>query len=130
MIEAKNEKFWECVPRGAKVETVIPNVDNARGIVVSRIGYMLYSAGGKIHQWESGKQSPYRVQLERPGSLTFDHQGRLIACSGNRVIRVEKNGSQSVMADGLKAAGDAVYAIDGSIYATDVAGRVLQGRRG
>ncbi|MBI4910153.1 MAG: SMP-30/gluconolactonase/LRE family protein [Acidobacteria bacterium] len=126
-LEAREERFWKCVDREARLSTVVSGLQGVAGLVHSRIGYLLYTADGRMVQREDGRDAPYRVQVERAAAITFDHQGRVLCCTRNAVVRVEKNGSVSMMADGLKAAGDVVYAIDGSIYSTDAAGgRVLR----
>jgi gluconolactonase len=129
MVEAKDERFWRCVDRNAKVARVAEGLQDADGPVFSRIGYLLFSERGanRIQRWESGKMSVYRDKMNEPGRLTFDHQGRLLACEKNRVIRIEKNGSVTVLAEGLQSARDVVYAIDGSVYCVDSgAKRLLQ----
>jgi gluconolactonase len=64
----------------------------------------------------------FRENSNRANGLTFDHQGRLLTCEmTGRVTRTEKNGAISVLAsEGLQAPNDLVYAIDGSIYFTDL----------
>src|SRR5262249_41030777 len=57
--------------------------------------------------------------------LTFDHQGRLLVCERGRLTRTEKNGAITVLADSyegkkLNIPNDLVYAIDGSIYFSDL----------
>ena len=91
------------------------------GPVFSRLGYLLFSdtAVGRIMKWERGKVSVFRENSNGPTGLTFDHQGRLLACERNRVTRTEKDGRITVLAEGLEAPWDLVYAIDGSIYFSD-----------
>lgn len=128
MIEAKNERFWQCIDRGAKVEKVSGGFTSADGPVFSRRGFLFFSdkGSGRIMRWERGKLTTYREKSNGAGALTFDHQGRLLTCETNRVTRTEKNGSITVLAaDGLQAPDDVVYAIDGSVYFTDK-GRVYQ----
>jgi len=128
MIEAKNERFWQCIDRNAKVEKVADGFKALDGPVFSRRGFMFFSdkGAGRIMRWERGKLTVFREKSNGAGALTFDHQGRLLACESNRVTRTEKNGSVTVLAaDGLQAPEDLVYAIDGSVYFTDK-GRVYQ----
>jgi gluconolactonase len=66
----------------------------------------------------------FREKSNGAGALTFDHQGRLLACEKGRVTRTEKNGAVTVLADRcenvpLNHPNDLVYAIDGTIYFTD-----------
>ncbi|MGO8733794.1 MAG: SMP-30/gluconolactonase/LRE family protein [Terriglobia bacterium] len=92
------------------------------GPVFSRRGYLLFSdtTTSRIMKWEEGKVSVFRENSPNAG-LTFDHQGRLLACERERVTRTEKNGKITVLADQLHAPHDLVYAIDGSIYFSDAA---------
>ncbi len=130
MIEAKNERFWQCVDRNAKVEKTLGGFTAVDGPVFSRRGFLRFSdkGAGRIMQWERGKRSVFREKSNGAGALTFDHQGRMLTCESNRVTRTEKNGSITVLAaDGLQAPEDIVYAIDGSVYFTDMPkGRVYQ----
>jgi len=95
---------------------------SVEGPVFSRLGYLLFSdtAAMRIMKWEEGKVSIFRENSPTAG-LTFDHQGRLLACERERITRTEKNGKITVLADQLHAAHDLVYAIDGSIYFSDTA---------
>jgi gluconolactonase len=130
MIEAKNERFWQCIDRNAKVDKVADGFGAADGPVFSRRGFLFFSDSAKnsIMRWERGKMSVYREKSNGARGLTFDHQGRLLACENGRVTRTEKNGSITVLAaDGLQSHDDLVYAIDGSVYFTDSAkGRIHQ----
>src|SRR5689334_21063870 len=95
------------------------------GPVFSRLGYLLFTdpPSGRTMKWEAGKLSVFREKSNGAGSLTFDHQGRLLACEQGRVTRTEKNGAVTVLADRcetvpLNHPNDVVYAIDGTIYFT------------
>jgi gluconolactonase len=104
-------------------EKVAGGLGLARGPVFSRRGYLLFSdtEASKIMKWEQGKVSVFRGNSNGASGLTFDHQGRLVACERQCVIRTEKDGKITVLADGLYAPGDVVYAIDGSIYFSSIA---------
>ncbi len=95
---------------------------SVEGAVFSRLGYLLFSdtTAQRIMKWEEGKVSVFRENSPTIG-LTFDHQGRLLACERKRVTRVEKNGEVTVLADQIQAPHDLVYAIDGSIYFSNAA---------
>ncbi|MCC6291797.1 MAG: SMP-30/gluconolactonase/LRE family protein [Bryobacterales bacterium] len=131
MIEAKSDAFWKLVPRDAEVKQVVTGFGFTEGPVASRRGFLLFSdiPNQRIHKWERGQLSLFRENSNKANGLTFDHQGRLlVAEGGGRVTRTEKNGAVTVLAaEGLKAPNDLVYAIDGSVYFTDLAGgRVYQ----
>jgi len=102
-------------------EKVADGFEFAQGPVFSRRGYLLFSDSvkGRIMKWEEGKVSVFRDNSIASSGLTFDHQGRLVACQRGRVTRTEKDGKITVLADGPYAPNDAVYAIDGSIYFSD-----------
>ena len=95
---------------------------SVEGLVYSRLNYLLFcdTTASRIMKWEDGKISVFREESPATG-LTFDHQGRLLACERGRVTRTEKDGKISVLADHLHAPYDLVYAIDGSIYFSDAA---------
>jgi gluconolactonase len=124
MIEARSERLWELLPRDAAVTKVVSGFEFTEGPVFSRRGYLLFSdiGGGRIHKWERGKLSTFREKSNESNGLTFDHQGRLLACEGKgRVTRTEKNGAITVLAaEGIGKPNDLVYAIDGSIYFSDL----------
>jgi gluconolactonase len=98
-------------------EKVASGFGSVEGPVFSRLGYLLFidAAAMRIMKWEEGKVSILRENTY-PFGLTFDHQGRLLACEYRRVTRTEKNGKITVLADHLYKPRDLVYAIDGSIY--------------
>ncbi|MEZ5402449.1 MAG: SMP-30/gluconolactonase/LRE family protein [Bryobacteraceae bacterium] len=124
MIEAKSERLWELIPRNAEVKQVAGGFQFTEGPVFSRRGYLLFSdiPAERIHKWERGKLTVFREKSGLANGLTFDHQGRLLTCEGaGRVTRTEKNGSITVLAaEGLGKPNDLVYAIDGSVYFTDL----------
>jgi len=76
---------------------------------------------------EIGKETRvFRSPCGNSNGLTFDHQGRLLACehSNRRVTRTEKDGSIVVLADRydgkrLNSPNDIVVKSDGTIYFTD-----------
>jgi gluconolactonase len=130
MLEAKSENFWQLLDRSAEVKQVATGFGFTEGPVFSRRGYLLFSdiPNQRILKWQRREITTVRENSNRAKGLTFDHQGRLIAAEGaGRVTRTEKNGTITVLADGLKGPNDLVYAIDGSIYFSDLpGGRVYQ----
>jgi len=131
MIEAKSESFWNLIARDTEIKQVGTGFGFTEGPVYNRRGFLLFSdiPNERIHIWERGEMKVFREKSNKANGLTFDHQGRLLAAEGGgRVTRTEKNGSITVLAEeGLKAPNDLVYAIDGSVYFTDLTGgRVYQ----
>jgi len=115
----------DVVERGARVEKVLSGFQFTEGPVFSRIGFLLFSdiPANRIYKYvPGGPHQVFRENSNGANGLTFDHQGRLLACEGGggRVTRTEKNGSITVLADKLNAPNDIVYGIDGSIYFTDL----------
>lgn len=123
-IEAKSDKLWSLIDKAAEIKQVATGFGFTEGPVFSRRGYLLFSdiPNNKIHKWERGELTTFRENTNKANGLTFDHQGRLIAAEGGgRVSRTEKNGSVTVLAqEGLQAPNDVVYAIDGSVYFSDL----------
>jgi gluconolactonase len=95
------------------------------GPVFSRIGYLLFSdiPSNRIMQMSRGEVAVFRENSNSANGLTFDHQGRLLACEKGRVTRTEKDAKITVLAGGVQAPNDLVYAIDGSVYFSDLPGR-------
>ncbi|HWC00704.1 MAG TPA: SMP-30/gluconolactonase/LRE family protein [Bryobacteraceae bacterium] len=119
------------VDLNVKVEKVADGFAFTEGPVFSRIGYLLFSdiPAKRILKWEKGSVSVFRENSNGANGLTLDHQGRLLACEANRVTRTEKDGSITVLAGGgqIQHPNDLVYAIDGSVYFSDLpAGVVYQ----
>lgn len=79
-----------------------PNVGAGEGPAWDGAKYLYFTGGGRISRRDlSGKVEVFREEAGRPNGLIFDRMGRLIVCeSGNRrVIRMEKDGSVTVLAD-------------------------------
>jgi gluconolactonase len=111
------------IDTAATPEKIASGFKFTEGPVFSRRGYLLFSdiPNNRIVKWEGGKESTLRDNSNGANGLTFDHQGRLLACEAGRVTRTEKDGSITVLAStGLDRPNDLVYAIDGSIYFTDL----------
>ena len=142
----KDPALDEIVPRDAKIEKLAGGFLFTEGpIWVPRTedtdGYLLFSDPNNnlIYRWTQDGQlsifmtkSGYRGvdigEYGQPGSngLTLDKQGRLtINQHGNRrVVRMEKNGQLTVLADRyegkrLNSPNDLVYKSDGALYFTD-----------
>ena len=136
----------EIVPAGAKIEKLAGGFLFTEGpIWVPRgeegDGYLLFSDPNNnvIYRWtQDGQVSIYMTksgyrgvdigEYGQPGSngLTLDREGRLtINQHGNRrVVRLEKNGQLTVLADRyqgkrLNSPNDLVYKSDGALYFTD-----------
>jgi gluconolactonase len=142
----KDPALDDIVPADAKIEKLASGFLFTEGPVwVPRTedtdGYLLFSDPNNnlIYRWTQDGQlsifmtkSGYRGtdigEYSQPGSngLTLDKQGRLtINQHGNRrVVRMEKNGQLTVLADRyegkrLNSPNDLVYKSDGALYFTD-----------
>ena len=127
---AQYNSLDDIVPVGASVEKVLSDFAFTEGPVFSRIGFLLFSdiPRNRIMKYVPGQPvETFRENSNGANGLTFDHQGRLLACEGGagRVKRTEKNGAITVLADkfegkALNAPNDLVYCIDGNLYFTDL----------
>jgi sugar lactone lactonase YvrE len=112
-----------------KPERIAGGLGFAEGPVWHPDGYLLFSdiPNSTIYKWTpDGRIEKFRSPSYKSNGLTFDHQGRLIACEhGNRrVSRTEKDGTVMTLADSydgkrLNSPNDIVVKSDGSIYFTD-----------
>ncbi|MEW6356195.1 MAG: SMP-30/gluconolactonase/LRE family protein [Planctomycetota bacterium] len=128
--EGKHPDFKKIVPDGATVEKVDGGFKFTEGPVwgVSE-GCLRFSdiPANIIYLWRPGKKSEvFREPSGNSNGLTFDKQGRFIACEhGNRrVSRTEPDGTITVLAEKhegkrLNSPNDVVVKSDGSIYFTD-----------
>jgi gluconolactonase len=107
------------------MDRLVTGFQSTGGLVSSRIGYLLFSDVGasKILKWKDGAVTVFREKSNGANGLTFDHQGRLLACEQDRVTRTEKDGSITVLASALRERPiDLIYAIDGNVYFSSAAG--------
>jgi len=112
---------------GWKVEKLPGVYKFTEGPVWTPWGTLLFSDIPANKIYEIGKQTNvYRDPSGQSNGLTFDKQGRLIACEhGNRrVSRTGKDGKVTVLADSyehkkLNSPNDVVVKSDGTIYFTD-----------
>jgi gluconolactonase len=146
IIEAQVERLDPAldglIPEGTKIERLATGFSFTEGPVWVRDGgYLLFSDPNEntIYRWTpDGDLSVYMAksgyagmdigEYRQPGSngLAIDPQGRLtIDQHGNRrVIRIEKNGVVTVLADRfegkrLNSPNDLVYRSDGALFFTD-----------
>ena len=129
------------VPKDARVEKLAGGFQFTEGPIWHPDGYLLFSDpnANTIYRWTTDAQvSVYRAksgysgvdvgEYGQPGSngLTLDREGRLTIDEHGRrrVVRLEKNGVITVLADRyegkrLNSPNDLVYKSDGSLYFTD-----------
>ncbi len=115
-----------------KVEKVAGDFKFVEGPLWNRAGYLLFSdiPANIIYKWtpgaDGGKKEVFREPSGNSNGLTYDRQGRLIACehSNRRVSRTEAGGAVVAIADSyqgrrLNSPNDVVVGRDGTIYFTD-----------
>ena len=110
-------------------ERIATDLKFTEGPVWHPDGYLLFSdiPANTIHKWiPDGKLEKFRSPSGNSNGLTFDGQGRLVACEhGNRrVSRTEPGGGIVALADKyqgkrLNSPNDVVVKSDGSVYFTD-----------
>jgi gluconolactonase len=122
--------FSRIVPAGAQIEKLAGGFTFTEGPVWNPAGFLLFSDrfnGNAIMKWTpDGQVTTFRKPSHNSNGLTFDRQGRLIACEGSnrRVSRTEKDGTIVSVAERsngrrLNSPNDLVVKSDGSIYFTD-----------
>jgi gluconolactonase len=131
----------QIVPKNAKIEKLAGGFQFTEGPIWHPDGYLLFSDpnANTIYRWTpDGQISVYRAksgyagvdigEYGQPGSngLTLDTEGRLTIDEHGRrrVVRLEKNGVITVLADRyegkrLNSPNDLVYKSDGALYFTD-----------
>jgi gluconolactonase len=121
------DSLKELVGPEPKIEKVLDGMWFTEGPTYSRAGFLLFSdiPARRIMKWDGAQVTAFRANSNRGNGLTFDHLGRLLACEAGRVTRTEHDGRITVLADrfegkGLNIPNDLVYAIDGSIYFSDL----------
>jgi gluconolactonase len=137
-IYANHTDLFDLVERGGEVVKIVDGFEFTEGPVFSRLGFLRfsdlpserileYSTGRRSSNPGSGKLSVFREKSNRANGLTFDHQGRMLACETGpgRVTRTEKDGSITVLADRFKgkrlsSPNDLVYNISGDVYFSDM----------
>lgn len=120
------------VADNAALEKVLDGFKLADGAAFSRANYFILSDAPNGTIWKctsvDGKvvQTVLRTSSGGARGLSFDRQGRLLACEtgARRVTRTEKNGAITVLAERfngkrLNGPDDVAHAIDGSTYFTD-----------
>lgn len=124
--------FRRIVPADAKIEHIGTGFRFTEGPLWNHDGYLIFSdiPSNRIVKWQQLTEGPavatFRYPSGNSNGLTYDKEGRLIACEhGNRrVSRTEKNGTVTTLADRyegsrLNSPNDVVVKKDGSIYFTD-----------
>jgi len=116
------------LPADAKVEKLAGGLQFIEGPAWMPAGFLVFSdiPADEIKKWDGQNVSTFRAPSNNSNGNTIDGEGRLISCehSGRRVVRMEKDGSLTVLADSyqgkkLNSPNDAVVQTDGTIWFTD-----------
>jgi len=118
------------VPETAQIERLATGFQFTEGPVWnSSGGYLLFSdiPGNRIIKYTPGEGiSDFRVPSGKSNGLTFDREGRLVACEhqNRRVSVTQKDGTVTTVASHYKgkklnSPNDVVVKSDGSVYFTD-----------
>lgn len=142
-VDQKDSALASVLPADAKLEKLAEGFTFTEGPVwVNEVeGYLLFSDPNNnliyrltpdgdvsVYLTKSGYSGENIGEYRQPGSngLTLDDQGRLTICQHGyrRVVRVEKNGLTTVLADQfegkrLNSPNDLVYRSDGTLFFTD-----------
>ena len=125
-----NSELMRIVPETAQIERLATGFQFTEGPVWnSSGGYLLFSdiPGNRIIKYTPGEGiSDFRVPSGKSNGLTFDREGRLVACEhqNRRVSVTQKDGTVTTVASHYKgkklnSPNDVVVKSDGSVYFTD-----------
>jgi gluconolactonase len=129
-VERANVRFDDGLAEiiaGAEWETIAEGFGFTEGPVWHRRGSLLFSdiPNSRIHRWRDGETSVYREPSGQSNGLTFDEQGRLVACHHEtRCVTRETAHEPLPIAthfEGkrLNSPNDVVVRSDGRIFFTD-----------
>jgi gluconolactonase len=131
MIESNSPELHKFIAEKAEVERLASGFEFTEGpLWNAEGGYLLFSdmPGDVMRCWweASGEVEEVRKPSSKSNGLTYDSEGRLIACehATSRVTRTEHDGTITVLASHYKgkelnSPNDVVVKSDGTIYFTD-----------
>ena len=122
-------EFERIAPPGTEVETINCDVVFGEGPVWNAAEqYLLFSdvSGDVIRRWDASGVGDWRRPSRKSNGLTYDPQGRLVACEHvtSSVTRTEHDGSVTTVASHwqgkeLNSPNDVAVRSDGAVYFTD-----------
>ena len=129
-LEVLSKKVLDLIPADANVERLATGMQFTEGPVWHACGgFLVFSdiPADQMKRWSPiDGLTDYRVPSGKSNGLTYDRQGRLLACehANRRVTRTEADGSISVIASHyqgkrLNSPNDLIVKSDGSIYFSD-----------
>jgi len=127
-LKGESPKFWELLPKGAKLELVAGGMGFTEGPVWDPSGFVYVSDEviNKIYRIYPDGRKEELISLGDPDGNTFDEHRQLIDCASvlRAIIRIKPDGTYTVLADRyqgkrLNSPNDVVIGPDGAIYFTD-----------
>ena len=127
-LKAESGKFWELVPKDAKLESVAGGMGFTEGPVWDPAGFVYVSDEviNKIFRIYPDGHKEELISMGDPDGNTYDEHRQLIDCASvlRAVIRIKPDGTYTVLADRYQgkrfnSPNDVVGGPDGAIYFTD-----------
>jgi gluconolactonase len=127
-LKGESGKFWELIPKGAKLELVAGGMGFTEGPVWDPSGFVYVSDEviNKIFRIYPDGHKEELISLGDPDGNTYDEHRQLIDCASvlRAIIRIKPDGTYTVLADRyqgkrLNSPNDVVIGPDGAIYFTD-----------
>jgi gluconolactonase len=128
-VEIRDPRFRTVVGDGVAIEKIATGFLFTEGpLWHAKESYLLFSdmPGDHLRKWTAQGVTTFRKPCAQSNGLTWDRQGRLIACehATSQVTRTEADGRSTVIAahhDGkeLNSPNDVVVKSDGGVYFTD-----------
>jgi gluconolactonase len=127
-LKAESAKFWELVPRDAKLDLVAGGMGFTEGPVWDPAGFIYVSDEviNKIFRIYPDGHKEELISFGDPDGNTYDEHRQLIDCASviRAIIRIKPDGTYTILADHyqgkrLNSPNDVVIGPDGAIYFTD-----------
>ena len=127
-LKADSPKFWELVPKDAKLKLMSGGMGFTEGPVWAPAGFVYVSdeIANKIFRIYPDGHKEELISLGDPDGNTYDEHQNLIDCASvlRAIIRIKPDGAYSVLADHyhgkrLNSPNDVVIGPDHAIYFTD-----------
>ena len=127
-LKGESAKFWELVPKDAKLELVAGGMGFTEGPVWDPAGFVYVSDEeiNKIFRIYPDGHKEELIALGDPDGNTYDEHRQLIDCASvlRAIIRIKPDGTYMVLTDRyqgkrLNSPNDVVIGPDGAIYFTD-----------
>jgi gluconolactonase len=127
-LQGGSGKFWDLIPKGAKLELVAGGMGFTEGPVWDPSGFVYVSDEviNKIFRIYPDGHKEELISLGDPDGNTYDEHRQLIDCASvlRAIIRIKPDGTYTVLADRyqgkrLNSPNDVVIGPDGAIYFTD-----------